>query len=92
MGLRESLQRAKENATGAAGGVIGSLLSLPQASFSAVEAAVQGHNPVEAAGAIVDIYARKGEKIGRDQADLIFRITTAAMLEHQRNQQRDTNR
>jgi len=86
MGFRESLQRAKENTTGAAGGVVGSLLSLPHASLSAVEAALQGKNPADAAGTIIDIYASNGEKIGRDHADLIFSVGTSVLLEHQRNQ------
>jgi hypothetical protein len=95
MGLQESLQRAKENATGAVGGAIGSLLSLPHATLAGLAAAIDGESPGDAASTIVDTYARNGEAIGRASADIIFGVLTEAAREaalEQARKQRELNR
>lgn len=95
MGLRESLQRAKENATGAAGGAIGSLLSLPHATLAGLAAAIDGESAGDAASTIIDTYAKRGEAIGRASADYIFDALNDALREaalEQARRQRELNR
>lgn len=82
------------NVTGTTGQVIGSLLSLPHATLSGLVNAAQGKSFDDAADEVINTYAAKGEKIGRDYSDAIVGVLKDVAKHAAKEQQKksDTNK
>ena len=78
MGMIDNLKEAHRNATGAALGAIGSILSLPHATISGLSSAVQGKSFTDASTSVMERYAAIGQSIGREQANEITRALIEA--------------
>jgi hypothetical protein len=73
MNLIQQLQEAQRNATGAAGELFGTILSLPHATIAGMVNSFQGKSFNEASTEVMNTYARAGKKVGRERSDEIVR-------------------